>query len=215
MPTTSRDTGVIVFAKAPLPGAVKTRLAPLLGAEAAAALHARLVQHTLATACAAGIGPVELCCTPQADDPFFNTCGSRYPISLTCQTDGDLGARMLAAFTRTLSRAGSVILIGSDCPALTVSHLQQAARALTDGNDAVLVPAEDGGYALIGLTRCDGLLFHDITWGGAAVLSSTRQRLQHLRWRWHELETLWDVDRPGDYDRLAASGLLRGISAHD
>lgn len=208
MPITSSETGVVVFAKAPLPGAVKTRLAPLLGAEAAAALHARLVEHTLATACTSGIGPVELCCAPHTDDPFFNHCSSRYPISLACQAEGDLGARMQSAFTRMLPHAGSVILIGSDCPALTVSHLQQAAQALAGGNDAVLVPAEDGGYALIGLTRCDDLLFHDIEWGGAAVLSSTRERLQRLRWRWIELETLWDIDRPEDYQRLLNAGLL-------
>jgi len=209
MPITNSNTGIVVFAKAPRPGAVKTRLIPLLGAEAAASLHAQLVEHTLATACASGIGPVELCCAPHTDDPFFAKCRSRYPISLTCQTQGDLGARMLAAFMRTLPHAGSVILIGSDCPALTASHLKQAAQALADGNDAVLIPAEDGGYALIGLNRCDARLFHDIEWGGAKVMRAARDRLRRLQWRWKELETLWDIDRPEDYQRLLTARLLR------
>ncbi len=208
MPPTSSEVRVVVFAKAPRPGAVKSRLIPLLGAAAAATLHARLVGHTLATACAAGVGPVELCCSPRTDDPFFGDCSKRYAISLTSQAEGDLGARMRDAFTRTLPAARHVILIGSDCPALTASHLRQAAHALTEGNDAVLTPAEDGGYALIGLTRCDALLFHDIEWSSASVMTSTRERLQRLQWRWTELETLWDVDRPADYQRLLASGML-------
>ncbi len=210
MPTMSTKTSasVVVFAKAPRPGIVKTRLIPRIGADAAAALHARLVEHTLATACASGIGPVELCCAPHTDDPFFSSCGNRYLITLACQVEGDLGARMLAACTRTLTAAGSIILIGTDCPALTASHLKQAVQALADGNDAVLIPAEDGGYALIGLNRCDALLFHDIEWGGATVMAATRERLHRLQWRWKELETLWDVDRPEDYRRLLTAGLL-------
>lgn len=212
MPTTTSETRLVVFAKAPRPGTVKTRLIPVIGPDAAASLHAQLVEHTLATACACGIGPVELCCAPHADDPFFSFCSNRYPITLTRQDEGDLGARMLAAFTRTLSNAGRVILIGSDCPALTVSHLQQADQALAGGNDAVLVPAEDGGYALIGLNRCDDLLFRNIEWSSTHVLAATRKRLQQLRWHWHELETLWDVDRPADYQRLLGAGLLGPVT---
>lgn len=208
MPLTSSEIRVVVFARAPRPGAVKTRLIPLLGAEAAAALHARLVEHTLATACAAGIGPVELCCAPRTADPFFGCCGDRYAISLAPQAEGDLGARMLDAFERTLPAARRVILIGCDCPALTASHLRQAVHALAEGNDAVLIPAEDGGYALIGLNRCDALLFHDIEWSSATVMAATRERLHRLQWRWKELETLWDIDRPEDYQRLLTAGLL-------
>ncbi len=214
MPPTNPDTRLIVFAKAPQPGAVKTRLIPLLGAEGAAALHARLVGHTLATATAADIGAVELCCAPHADDPFFSDCGNRYGVSLASQTSGDLGVRMRDAFARTLHDARHVILIGTDCPALTVSHLRQAAQALTGGGDAVLAPAEDGGYVLIGLSRCDDALFDDIAWGSAQVMAATRECLRCLQWRWRELETLWDVDRPEDYRRLVALDLTREKPAH-
>lgn len=208
MPTTGDNTQLIVFAKAPQPGAVKTRLIPLLGETGAAALHARLIERTLATACAAGVGPVELCCAPRTGDPFFESCSARHEIARTSQADGDLGARMLDACARTLSAARHVILIGTDCPALTASHLRQAARALAEGNDAVLIPAEDGGYTLIGLSRCDATLFHDVEWGSAQVMATTRERLRRLQWRWKELEALWDIDRPEDYQRLLAAGLL-------
>ncbi|HSD99539.1 MAG TPA: TIGR04282 family arsenosugar biosynthesis glycosyltransferase, partial [Burkholderiales bacterium] len=124
------------------------------------------------------------------------------------QADGDLGARMLAAFQSTLAACPRVLLVGSDCPALTTGHLRKADRALRDGADAVLVPCEDGGYALIGLTRADARLFDGIAWGTDTVMAESRARLSALGWRWRELETLWDVDRPEDYARLADSGLL-------
>ena len=214
MPPTNPDTRLIVFAKAPQPGVVKTRLIPLLGAEGAAALYARLIGHTLATATAADIGAVELCCAPHADDPFFSDCSDRYGVSLASQTGGDLGARMRNALARALRDVRHAILIGTDCPALTVAHLRQAAQAPAGGADAVLVPAEDGGYALIGLSRSDDALFEDIPWGSAQVMAATRERLRRLQWRWRELETLWDVDRPEDYRRLVASGLMREKPAH-
>lgn len=207
--TSSPDgAAVIVFARAPQPGAVKTRLIPLLGPEGAAALHVRLVKHALATARAAAFGNVELHCAPDAEDAFFRSCGKHYGVGLAPQAAGDLGARMLAAFETALAAHSRVLLIGSDCPALTARDLRQAERALREGHDAVLVPAEDGGYVLIGLARCDARLFEGIAWSGAGVMAETRTRLATLNWRWHELETLWDVDRPEDYARLMDSGLL-------
>lgn len=208
MPRTSGDERLLVFANAPRPGAVKTRLISVLGEEGAAALHARLVERTLAMARATGIGQVELWCAPDTVDPFLRFCSGRYGASLVSQTDGDLGARMRDAFERALASARRVILIGSDCPALNAGHLRNAYRLLAAGRDAVLVPAEDGGYVLIGLTRCDARLFDGIGWGEAEVMEATRTRLLALGWSWEELDTLWDVDRPEDYRRLLASGLL-------
>jgi rSAM/selenodomain-associated transferase 1 len=199
---------LIVFARAPVPGQSKTRLVPLLGAEGAAALHVRLVKHALATARKAAFARTELCCAPDADDPFFRFCAARYGVELAAQAEGDLGARMHAAFERALVASPRVLIVGSDCPALTARHLRHADRALHDGADAVFVPCEDGGYALIGLARADRRLFEDIAWGGEAVMASTRERLAALGWQWRELETLWDVDRPEDYERLVAGRLL-------
>jgi len=206
--TRSDETAVVIFARAPRPGLVKTRLIPLLGAEGAAALHAKLVKRTLETVRAASLKRVELHCTPDIEDPFFGFCAGHYGVFLKTQTGDDLGARMLSAFTQALAACDRVLLVGSDCPALTSQHLRQAERALRDGADAVLEPCEDGGYALIGLRRVDARLFDGIAWGSDQVMAETRMRLKRLGWTWRELETLWDVDRPADYARLVRSGLL-------
>ena len=201
MPPTNCDALIIVFAKAPQAGAVKTRLIPLLGAEGAAALHRQLVHRTLFTATSASLGPVELHAAPGINDAFLQDSARRFGVALAPQRGADLGARMGNAFDDGLARHGRVIIIGTDCPVLTVQHLHDAQAALASGDDAVLIPAEDGGYALIGLTRCDNRLFENITWSGDSVLAATRERLKALKWRWHELETLWDIDRPEDYRR--------------
>lgn len=208
------STAVIVFARAPRPGTVKTRLVPLLGADGAAGLHARLAKRTLETARAAGFRRIELHGTPDCDDPFFRFCAGQYGATLALQAPGDLGARMLAAFETTLAAHPRVLLVGSDCPALTARHLRQAERALRDGADAVLAPCEDGGYALIGLRRPAAGLFHGVAWGSDTVMAETRQRMKQLGWSWRELEMLWDVDRPEDYRRLLASGLLETTRTH-
>lgn len=196
-------TPLIVFAKAPEPGAVKTRLIPALGAAGAARLHERLVERTLATAAAAGVGSVELCGDP-ASDAFLAACAAAHGATLTGQGAGDLGARMHRAFERVLRRAPAALAVGCDCPALTPEHLRAASAALVAGHDAVLAPAEDGGYVLIGLARVHPSLFERIAWGGADVVAHTRARLGELGWGWLELGTLWDVDRPADLGRLVA-----------
>ena len=201
-------TALVVFARAPQPGKTKTRLIPALGPEGAAALHARLVKHALETARAASFRRIELHGTPDADDAFFRFCAGHYGVTIKAQSEGDLGARMQAAFEGALADHARVLLIGSDCPALTSRHLRKAERALREGNDAVFAPCEDGGYALIGLTRADARLFDGITWGASRVMEATRVRLRQIGWKWRELETLWDVDRPEDYRRLMDSGLL-------
>jgi uncharacterized protein len=205
MPRVASPIPIIVFAKAPVPGQAKTRLIPRLGAVGAARLHAALIERSLETAVAAGVGPVELCCAPDPAHPFFAECAERYGVSLTSQGNGDLGARMLGAFDRVVSAVGPAILVGTDCPALTPRHLQDAAQCLGEGYDAVLAPAEDGGYVLVGLARASPRVFEDIAWGEPGVMRETRLRLTGLGWRWHELAELWDVDRPEDLARLAES----------
>jgi len=207
---TAADAGtiVMVFAKAPQPGEVKTRLIPRLGADGAAALHARLVKRALETVRAAALRPAELHCAPGIDDPFFRFCAGHYALTLRPQAAGNLGERMHTAFEAALAAHARALLIGADCPALTARHLRQAAQALREDADAVFVPCEDGGYALIGLRRVDSGLFDGVPWGGDNVMSGTRARLQRLGWTWRELDTLWDVDRPEDYARLMESGLL-------
>jgi hypothetical protein len=201
---TSRRILVQVFAKAPVPGEVKTRLIPVLGREGATELYCRLVQHTLATVAMARVGSVELWTTAPGEQAFLHACKRVLGIPLLLQPEGDLGARMSAAMTNGLERAPAVLLVGSDVPTMCCDDLREARDALASGSDAVLGPAEDGGYWLIGLSRYAAELFRDLPWGTPAVLDATRERLRALRWRWHELPTRWDVDRPEDLHRLAA-----------
>ena len=202
------DASVLIFARAPVAGNVKTRLIPLLGEDGAAALYRTLVERALSVARGSAVGPVELWCTPTTDDDFFLSCSDRFDVVLHPQGDGDLGARMLNAFEDALTRSRHVLLTGSDCPSLTPSDLRAAARALREGHDAAFGPAEDGGYVLVGLSQAMPALFDAITWGTATVMEETRQRLRNLGWHWHELPKHWDVDRPQDYQRLAREGLL-------
>ena len=206
--TDSRRVLVQVFAKAPVPGQVKSRLVPLLGPERAAELHCRLVQHTLATVAMARVGHVELWATAPGEQAFLQACKRLLGIPLLFQPDGDLGARMSAAMTDGLERASAVLLVGCDVPTMTCADLREARDALDGGNDAALGPAEDGGYWLIGLSRHAPELFADLPWSTPALLDATRERLRALRWRWHELPTRWDVDRPEDVHRLAAEAHL-------
>jgi uncharacterized protein len=198
---------VAILAKAPVAGLAKTRLIPALGAEGAAALQARLIVRAIATACAAGCGPVTLWAAPDASHPMFQEMAVRHSIVLAVQPYGDLGARMHAACTAT---RGPVLIIGTDCPALTPDHLRDAAQVLRAGRDAVAIPAEDGGYVLIGLTRPVPALFSDMIWSTSEVMEETRRRMAGHGLRWQELVPLWDVDRPEDLPRMRMldAGLL-------
>lgn len=207
------ETTVQVFARAPVAGTVKTRLIPLLGNHGAAALHRSLVEHSLAVARESDLGPVELWCTPDTGDSFFEGCRERYGLTLHRQCGGDLGARMLDALEDGLERSRRVLLVESDCPSLTAADLRAGARALRDGRDAVFCPAEDGGYMLVGLSHAMPALFEAMTWGTDTVMEETRQRLHNLGWRWHELPKRWDVDRPEDYQRLVREGLMAAAPA--
>jgi rSAM/selenodomain-associated transferase 1 len=190
-----RPSAIAVLAKAPVPGFAKTRLIPAIGAHAAAVLQERLTAHAVETAIAAHVGPVTLCCAPDATHTSFRELAARFPITLAQQPDGDLGARMLAA----LGACG--LVIGSDCAAFTPDHLRAASAAL-DEADVVLIPAEDGGYVLIGMRKPQPALFSDMAWGGPAVLAETRKRIAALKLKATELAPLWDVDTEGDLARL-------------
>ena len=201
---------IAVFAKAPVPGAVKTRLAALLGPDGAAALHAGLTRHALAAAVQSRVGAVELWCAPDESHPFFERCASEFGVTLFRQQGADLGERMRHAFEAAHARGAALLLTGSDCPGLDAAALQAAARELRS-HDAVIAPAEDGGYVLVGLAKPVPRLFDGITWGGSAVMGQTRARLAETELRWKELDTFWDIDLPADYARLQDAGMLREV----
>lgn len=193
------NISVAVMAKAPVAGLAKTRLIPSIGAHAAAVLQERLTERTIAMAVEADSGAVTLWCAPEIDHPAFQDLAARFPLVLKRQPDGDLGARMLGIIAASEC---PTLLIGSDCPAFTPAHLRAAAEALGNGADVVLIPAEDGGYVLIGARAPQPELFAGMTWGTAGVLAETRARIGALGLTSTELETLWDVDTEPDLARL-------------
>jgi rSAM/selenodomain-associated transferase 1 len=195
----NEPVALALLAKAPTPGFAKTRLIPRLGADGAAALAVRLIEHAVTSACAADIGPVTLWAAPDEHHPLFQSLAARNAIALARQPDGDLGARMLAALA---AAGGPALVIGTDAPALTPAHLRTAADVLRGGNDAVVFPALDGGYVLIGMRRAQPALFSDMRWSSADVMAQTRRRLQALGLAWQEPATLWDIDTPDDLARL-------------
>jgi rSAM/selenodomain-associated transferase 1 len=203
------DCRLIIFAKAPVPGKVKTRLVPFLGEGPTTLLYEGMVLHTLTTAVNAALGPVDLWCTPSTEHPFFSRCTKEFNICLIKQTDGDLGRRMAHAFRETLKRVSFALLMGTDCPSLTPDDLIDAAIHLKEGTDAVIIPSEDGGYVLIGLRHYVDDLFREVDWGTEKVMEETRIRMRQLGWRWHELPERWDVDRQEDVKRLRLGGFIK------
>jgi hypothetical protein len=132
-----------------------------------------------------------------------------FGVALAPQGEGDVGERMACA----LERFRPAILVGCDCAAFTPDHLQRAANALAEGADIVLTPAEDGGYVLVGVRASQPGLFAGMTWSHPGVLRETRVRAAALGLSLVEMETLWDVDRPADLERLRA--LMPGVEEGD
>jgi uncharacterized protein len=203
---------LLVFARTPLAGAVKTRLIPALSAQAAADLHRQLVSRTLERACAARGAQVQLWIAGDPFDAFVQDCAERFCTPVFEQRGADLGRRMADAFEGALPAAGRTsrcVLIGTDCPAQTVQDLEQAADALRS-HDAVLQPADDGGYVLVGLRRPRPELFDQIDWGGPRVTEQTLQRAESLGLALHLLRTLPDLDSASDLQKARENGWIGG-----
>lgn len=197
------SAAIIVFAKAPVAGLAKTRLIPALGADGAAQLAERLLHHTLQQVLALPAAHRELCVTPTLHHPAFDrvreTAADR--LQITLQGDGDLGERMHRALSRVLAVHSKALLIGTDAPSLDTRRLEAACLAL-DRHQAVFVPALDGGYALVGLTRPVPTLFERMTWSTPRVMQDTRDRARAIGLSWTEMDPVPDLDEPADLVHL-------------
>jgi len=188
-----------VFAKAPVAGFVKTRLIGDIGAQDACTLYLELLQQTLQLADKYE-ARTQLYCAPDEQHNFFQSCVQRYSLELCTQAGDDLGERMLNALEHGLKTHQKVVLIGSDCPVLTYSYLNEAFEAL-ELADVVLGPAEDGGFVLIGCRVTHSNMFKGVCWGGSSVLERTMDALNEIGLKHQLLTTLWDVDRLEDLRR--------------
>jgi rSAM/selenodomain-associated transferase 1 len=197
---------IIIFAKAPVPGFAKTRLAPLLGAQGAAQLARQMLVSTCVEAGAVHGAIVELCiaCAP-GQPPWSGPLPAGADL-LSEQGEGDLGARLARAAERALLQDDRILLIGTDCPELGRERLQRALDALDD-HDAFINPAADGGYVLLGLRRYSPAVFSGLEWSGPRVAADTIERLESMGWSYAIGETLRDIDEPADFEAHFGSTL--------
>lgn len=195
-----------IFAKAPIPGYAKTRLIPALGEQGSAALAKRLLEHATAEAVKAELGPVTLYASPFPMSEWPSIC---LPESLEYapQGSGDLGDRLIAACKNLFNDSWDnlpVIITGTDCPGLTSEVLNQLSNSLID-NDAAIIPASDGGYVAIGLSRFDPLIFTGVDWSTERVCRQTIERFENLRWQYSVLPEMHDIDEQHDLQWLPES----------
>lgn len=195
---------LIVFLKVPRRGQVKTRLAAALGDEAALAVYRQLLTSVLDTI--ASLESVELRFTPDEAGSEISPLRRHEHWTLCPQQNGDLGARLVRAFAESF-HAGCrrVVVIGSDCPAVTLDDVHVAHSAIAD-HDLVLGPACDGGYWLIGLRSSCPELFSEMPWGTSSVFDETMRRARALNLKVRILRTLSDVDTADDWQRFLARG---------
>ncbi|MFP3874539.1 MAG: TIGR04282 family arsenosugar biosynthesis glycosyltransferase, partial [Thiohalophilus sp.] len=168
MTANTQTTAVMVFARAPIPGQVKTRLIPVLGEAGAATLHAAMLEYTLNKVSRLADTATRLYCQGDRQHPVFRHATDRYALNLYPQQGADLGERMANAFVDSLAHCQKALVIGCDCPALSPKDLQNAINAL-DEQEAVITPAHDGGYVLLGLRCFSPRIFTDIDWSTGRV----------------------------------------------
>ena len=190
---------LIVFTRYPEPGTTKTRLIPVLGKAGAANLHRLMAQKAIARALSLKNSrrlSVEIHHTGGSQQQMQDWLGT--DLIYQNQMDGDLGAKMTAAFQNSFdSGVDKVAIVGTDCPDLKAEIMAQAFDKLSE-HDLVLGPAKDGGYYLIGLGRSIPELFSSIKWGTSEVFAATRAIAQNLDLNIADLPTLADIDLPED-----------------
>jgi len=203
------DAVIIVFCKAPVAGKVKTRLMPQLTEQQAVDVHIELTERTLSLLHESQICPIQLWCSPDTNHPFYQQCVNNYGVSLHIQRGNDLGERMHHAIQSGLEKSSTALLIGCDCPSLTVHDFEFAINVLQleAETGVVIAPAEDGGYVMVGLNKAYPDLFINMTWGHEDVYQNTLQRIGDLELTLFESRRHWDVDTFEDLQRFQASNI--------
>lgn len=185
-------TTICIFVRPPLPGRAKTRLIPALGEEGAALVAKALLADTVSAA--RQVAPAEVILS--VPEVFEN--GQHLPMWL--QPKGDLGLRVEKTLQRALVAADCAVAVGADTPGLTNRMLEEAIDRLSR-KDAVVGPAEDGGYYLLGLRRCPNGLLNNIRWSSQHTLCDTLERLEKFRLDYATVTKWFDLDTADDLDR--------------
>lgn len=184
---------LVLFAKSPVPGKVKTRLQPELNADQAAQVAAQLIEQSVYLAVKAWPGPVWLYTWPNTDHELFRTLSENTRIRLGIQSTGDLGKKMTSAICEFTVTKTAVAVMGCDVPHCPLDTLQLAGNLLKQGQ-SVIGPSTDGGYYFIGLQQCHPELFTAIEWGSDRVLEATLAAAKNLNVDFYQLPALRDID---------------------
>jgi len=202
-----RDTSLVIIARPPLLGRVKSRLAVAIGAPAALAVYRQLL-HRVATVQAAWPGPV--CLLAEHNDGWDDTGLAHLVRRL--QPSGGLGPRIAAGLAWGCSVAPQAVVIGTDCPALSIPHLTAVAAGLNATTSVAFGPAEDGGYWALGVTALAPMSLlsaDDLPWSQPTLLVESTRRLQTHECAWHCGPRLADCDEVTDLHAAVAAGFLR------
>jgi len=191
---------LVVMAKAPVPGRVKTRLIPGLGARRATDAYLQLLSNTLRGLTAVGEQRV-LSCDPDTGHVVFRRLGKAHGWQRIPQARGDLGYRMSSIISRFQRHFDYTIVAGSDLANLNAGIMKQCIDQLIAGHDLVLGATEDGGYGLIGMSTLHAGVFRNIPWSSERVLGVTLARCRQLHLKVAVVGGLWDVDNYQDYRR--------------
>jgi hypothetical protein len=194
---------VCIFGRAPVLGRVKSRLAAEIGDQAALEAHRELAEATLARL-AAIEGVVTELWLDDVDDPAGRAWAQRWHLPLRQQQGDDLGERMHRALLCCLASGAPGIVVGTDCPAIDAAYVGRAVAALQN-HDAVVGPAADGGYGLVGIRRAVPEMFQGITWGSSSVLSATLDAAASVGVSVARLPEIEDVDTAADWRRYVAT----------
>jgi hypothetical protein len=191
---------LLIFAKAPVAGQVKTRLISDVGEQRATELYKEFLTITLETAEQASFSEIQLWVSGDINHPYIKYLKNTFHMTLHKQKGNDLGERMSCAFDSVFAIYSNAVLIGSDCPSLLSSDLNTAVDYLENEKDVVLGPAEDGGYYLIGMKKNKPELFLDVNWGKETVFSETCALIEKNNLNLGVLERRADIDRVSDLD---------------
>ncbi len=205
----TKQKQLIIFVKSPVPGKCKTRLTPYLSAEQACEFYKKLINTCFANISLLNKIDIAIYAYPDTQNPYIKNLAQTHSTSLHIQQGHNLGDRMHNAIKASLQTYDKSVLIGTDCPVLNHTYINQAFEAL-EQHDMVLGPAKDGGYVLIGATKIDAGLFSGIHWGTDTVLQQSIENNKVAGYTTHLLNTLWDIDVPEDYIQYQSQIKARG-----
>jgi rSAM/selenodomain-associated transferase 1 len=208
---------LLLFARAPVQGKVKTRLVPPLTVPVALRLYQAFLEDAARIYRVPELWEAVLEAEPGPEHPELVRLFSP-PWRLEAQRAGDLGQRLEDAFARAFARgSGAAVAVGADHPALPRTRIEESFRRLAEGNDATLIPADDGGYCAVGLSAEAPLaeVFREIPWSTPSTLEVTRTRMQRAGLSVAVLPASYDIDQPEDLARLRDDLFSRDATASD